>query len=638
MNEQNNFLMAVILSLAVLLGWQFFVTEPRLAAERAKRLAEQQAEQQTRAPSGDDSQAGTSPRISADTPSDAPQVDMVQDAPQGDVKAAATPLAPKAADARFANAPRLRIETDQISGSIALMGARLDDVVLKGYGADARENAPRQRLLQREGLKGHWQAHHGFVAAAGSQVTLPDAQTLWQVEGNDTLRPGAPVTLRHTTPEGVLLRQTISIDDNYMFTIRQSVANGSAAPIALYPYGQVTRSGRPQTTDLFILHEGPIGFFGKGDDEEGEGLVEADYDDLLEDGPVKLSATQGWLGFTDKYWAAALVPPQDTAFTGRFVARSSGAQGGNQPVYRADFLLAGQTLAPGASLEVTSQLFAGAKTVELVDGYADSGIARFDLLIDWGWFYFLTKPMFTALHLLYALLGNYGLAILLVTVLIKLAFFPLANRSYETMAKMKKLQPRMLQIREMYKDDRQQQQQELMKIYREEKLNPLAGCLPILIQIPVFFSIYKVLFVTIDMRHQPFFGWIQDLSAPDPTSLFNLFGLLPYDVPGFLLVGVWPLIMGITMFVQMQMNPPPPDPIQARMFQILPIFFTFILAGFPAGLVIYWAWNNFLSLIQQGYIMRRNGVEIELLANLGLRKKAAVGDSAGGSGNDGTSG
>ncbi|MEC7154467.1 MAG: membrane protein insertase YidC, partial [Pseudomonadota bacterium] len=276
-------------------------------------------------------------------------------------------------------------------------------------------------------------------------------------------------------------------------------------------------------------------------------------------------------------------------------------------------------------------VFAGAKLVDLVDGYADEGITRFDLLIDWGWFYFLTKPMFRALQFFYDLVGNYGVSILIVTVLIKAVFFPLASRSYETMAKMKKLQPRMLQIREQYKDDRQAQQQELMKIYREEKLNPLAGCLPILLQIPVFFALYKVLFVTIDMRHQPFFGWITDLSAPDPTSLFNLFGLIPWDPPSFLILGVWPVLMGVTMFIQMQMNPPPPDPIQARMFQILPIFFTFILAGFPAGLVIYWAWNNFLSILQQGLIMRRNDVEIELLANIGFsgRTRKTSGDGTG---------
>ena len=587
MNDQNNFLMAIVLSLAVLLGWQFFVTEPRLEEERARQQAEASISENT-----------SDPAASA-----------VRDAPQNDLAGEITPQAESAAPqvartavtAGFASAPRLSVETSQLTGSIALMGARFDDLILKAYGANADEDAPRQILLQREGAKGHWQAHHGFVAAPDSPITLPDEQTVWEVVGNSRLTPGAPVTLRHVTREGIVLTQNISVDENFMFTITQNAENKSAAAVTLYPFGQITRTGTPQLTDLFILHEGPIGFFGE------EGLSEVDYDDLLSDGPVKKTATGGWLGMTDKYWAAALVPPQDSAFTGRFTGRTQGA---GLPTYRSDFLLAGETIAPGQSLESTSRFFAGAKRVDLIDNYADEGVTRFDLLIDWGWFYFLTKPMFTALALFYSLLGNYGLAILLVTILIKLAFFPLASRSYETMAKMKKLQPRMAQIREIHKDDRQAQQQELMKIYREEKLNPLAGCLPILVQIPVFFSIYKVLFVTIDMRHQPFFGWVQDLSAPDPTSLFNLFGLLPYDVPSFLLIGIWPLIMGVTMFVQMQMNPPPPDPIQARMFQILPIFFTFILAGFPAGLVIYWAWNNFLSLLQQGYIMRRHGVEI----------------------------
>jgi YidC/Oxa1 family membrane protein insertase len=600
MNDQNNFLMAIVLSLAVLLGWQFFVTEPRLEEERARQQAEASISENT-----------SDPAASA-----------VRDAPQNDLAGEITPQAESAAPqvartavtAGFASAPRLSVETSQLTGSIALMGARFDDLILKAYGANADEDAPRQILLQREGAKGHWQAHHGFVAAPDSPITLPDEQTVWEVVGNSRLTPGAPVTLRHVTREGIVLTQNISVDENFMFTITQNAENKSAAAVTLYPFGQITRTGTPQLTDLFILHEGPIGFFGE------EGLSEVDYDDLLSDGPVKKTATGGWLGMTDKYWAAALVPPQDSAFTGRFTGRTQGA---GLPTYRSDFLLAGETIAPGQSLESTSRFFAGAKRVDLIDNYADEGVTRFDLLIDWGWFYFLTKPMFTALALFYSLLGNYGLAILLVTILIKLAFFPLASRSYETMAKMKKLQPRMAQIREIHKDDRQAQQQELMKIYREEKLNPLAGCLPILVQIPVFFSIYKVLFVTIDMRHQPFFGWVQDLSAPDPTSLFNLFGLLPYDVPSFLLIGIWPLIMGITMFVQMQMNPPPPDPIQARMFQILPIFFTFILAGFPAGLVIYWAWNNFLSLLQQGYIMRRHGVEIELLANLGFGRKSA---------------
>jgi YidC/Oxa1 family membrane protein insertase len=617
-NEQSNFLMAILLSMGVLLGWQFLVTEPRLAEERAAQQVNAQTDQQTGQQTGQ--QADT---VVAGAASDAPRATPLAAAP---TPGSTIPNTPE--DSAFAKAPRLAIETPSLSGSIALMGARFDDLILKDYGATIAADAPRQRLLNRKGQAGHWQAHHGFVAAQGSAITLPDDTTIWQLIGNQTLTPDTPVTLRHVTREGVVLEQHISVDNDYLFTIRQSVQNASDAPVTLYPFGQITRTGRPETTDLFILHEGPLGFFGA----EGEGLVEIDYEDLGEDGPVKQTAEEGWLGITDKYWATALIPPQQEKFTGRFVARAEN----NQAVYRTDFLLGGQTLAPGATMQSTSQFFAGAKKVDVIDAYAEAGVARFDLLIDWGWFYFLTKPMFTALHLLYALLGNYGLAILLVTVLIKLAFFPLANRSYETMAKMKKLQPRMVQIRETYKDDRQQQQQELMKIYRDEKLNPLAGCLPILIQIPVFFSLYKVLFVTIDMRHQPFFGWINDLSAPDPTSLFNLFGLLPYDVPSFLLVGIWPLIMGITMFVQMQMNPPPPDPVQARMFQILPIFFTFILAGFPAGLVIYWAWNNFLSLLQQGYIMRRNGAEIELFANLGLRrKKPATKPANGADGQDG---
>ena len=604
MNDQNNFLMAITLSLAVLLGWQFFVTEPRLAEERARQQAMAQATQEAEA---------------AETRADGLAANMApQAAPQAGPIAARPQVDNNRLTKGFADTPRIIVDTPQLTGSIALMGARFDDLVLTAYRATAAADAPRQILLQREGQTGHWQAQHGFVAPPDSKITLPDEKTVWQASGDGRLTPDTPVTLRHVTPEGMVLSQTISVDDNYMFTITQRAQNATAEAVTLYPFGQITRTGTPRLTDLFILHEGPIGFFGE------KGLTEIDYDDLLSDGPVKQSATGGWLGMTDKYWAAALIPPQDQAFTGRFTGRADDRLGGqNAPVYRSDYLLAGTLLAPGQSLESTSRFFAGAKRVDVIDAYADGGVTRFDLLIDWGWFYFLTKPMFSALALFYAFFGNYGIAILLVTVLIKLAFFPLANRSYETMAKMKKLQPRMLQIREVYKDDRQAQQQELMKIYREEKLNPLAGCLPILIQIPVFFSIYKVLFVTIDMRHQPFFGWIQDLSAPDPTSLFNLFGLLPYDVPSFLLIGIWPLLMGMTMYVQMQMNPPPPDPIQARMFQILPIFFTFILAGFPAGLVIYWAWNNFLSLLQQGYIMRRHGVEIELLQNLGLRRKAA---------------
>ena len=604
MNDQNNFLLAVVLSLGVLLAWQFFVIEPRMADERAQQAAQQatlakQADQIAQNTS-DAPIAPTVPNISAGNEFNVPNIAAPSIAPQSQ--------------------PRVRIVTPKLVGSLALIGARFDDLILQEYRETAQSGAPQQPLLVGGGAS-NWYINHGWVAAAGAAgeaLTLPDENSQWQLLEGTILTPTTPITLQHTTPEGLVLKQHIAVDENYMFTITQSVSNKTNKNVTLYPFGQITRTGRPQTTNLFILHEGAVGFLGEA------GLVEHDYDDLVEDGVFKQDAIGGWLGITDKYWATTLVPPQDEKYGARFTGHAIAGTGigTTNERYNTDYLLGGRTLPQGASVSVTSQFFAGAKVVEAIDAYADTGIERFDLMIDWGWFYFLTKPMFRALHFFYVLLGNYGLSILLVTVLVKLAFFPLANRSYATMAQMKKLQPRMLQIRETHKDNKQAQQQELMKLYREEKLNPLSGCLPILLQIPVFFALYKVLYVTIDMRHQPFFGWVHDLSAPDPTSMFNLFGLLPYDVPSFLLIGIWPLIMGATMFVQMQMNPPPPDPIQARMFQILPIFFTFILAGFPAGLVIYWAWNNFLSILQQGVIMRRHGVAIELWSNLGGQNKA----------------
>ena len=610
-DNNSNFLMAVVLSLGVLLGWQFFVVEPRLAEERARQLA---AAEEIAA-FAENQGTGASPESELRAPdiSGAPTVAGTAPAPS---------TKPANNDA-FADSPRLKIETEQLSGSIALMGARFDDLILADYAESLAADAPRQRILQAENEFGHWQVHHGWVGGEGANVTLPGPTSLWRVVDGTVLTPTSPVTIAHTTPEGVEFRQRIEVDNNFMFTITHSARNNTSASLTLYPFAQISRTGRPQTSNLFILHEGAIGFFGE------EGLNELDYDDLIDERVVSKQAATGWLGITDKYWATAIIPPQDVSFSARFTGDSANDRAGE--VFRGDYLLAGRAIAAGDETVLVTRVFAGAKLVDLVDGYADEGITRFDLLIDWGWFYFLTKPMFRALQFFYDLVGNYGVSILIVTVLIKAVFFPLASRSYETMAKMKKLQPRMLQIREQYKDDRQAQQQELMKIYREEKLNPLAGCLPILLQIPVFFALYKVLFVTIDMRHQPFFGWITDLSAPDPTSLFNLFGLIPWDPPSFLMLGVWPVLMGVTMFIQMQMNPPPPDPIQARMFQILPIFFTFILAGFPAGLVIYWAWNNFLSILQQGLIMRRNDVEIELLANIGFsgRARKTSGDGTG---------
>ncbi len=397
-----------------------------------------------------------------------------------------------------------------------------------------------------------------------------------------------------------------------MLTITDEVENKGAASVALRRYALISRHGLPKTLGYYILHEGPIGVLGKA------GLQEPNYTDLLKEGGTKAfkQETGGWIGITDKYWAAALIPDQKALYDATFWG-SKGAK----DRFQSDYLLNSVTIQPGGSTASTSNLFAGAKQVTLIEAYRDKlGAKQFDLLIDWGWFYFITKPLFKLLHWLSHLLGNYGLAVLATTVIVKAAFFPLANKSYELMAKMKKLQPEMEKIRARFKDDRVRQQQELMALYKNEKINPAAGCLPIVLQIPVFFALYKVLFVTIDMRHAPFFGWIKDLSAPDPTSVFNLFGLLSYQVPPFLHIGVWPLIMGMTMWVQMQLNPQQPDPVQQKIFNWMPVIFTFMLASFPSGLVIYWAWNNVLSLTQQYTIMRRNNTEIHLWKNLGVDK------------------
>ena len=434
------------------------------------------------------------------------------------------------------------------------------------------------------------------------------------------------MTLTYDNGAGLVFTRQIAVDDKYMFTVTDTVANNGSASVDLTPFGRVTRIGpwadphhpgqmqdEPPGSGYWILHEGPIGVFGD------QGLKEVNYKDVRSDKEQQFKeVTQGWVGFTDKYWAAALIPDQSKPFSGRFVYSATGA-----PLYQADFRADATSVAPGATATTESHLFAGAKQVGNLDAYASSlNIKLFDRLIDWGWFWFFTKPLFYVIDWLYRVFGNFGLAILGVTVLVKGAFFPLANRSYRSMSAMKKVQPEMTRLREVYKDDKVKQQQELMELYKKEKINPLAGCWPIAIQIPVFFSLYKVLFVTIEMRHAPFFGWIHDLSAPDPTHVFNLFGLLPYDpsavplIGSFLAIGLWPLIMGVTMFVQMKLNPAPPDPAQAMIFTWMPIFFTFMLAAFPAGLVIYWAWNNTLSVTQQYVIMRRYGTEVNLWQNI----------------------
>jgi YidC/Oxa1 family membrane protein insertase len=419
------------------------------------------------------------------------------------------------------------------------------------------------------------------------------------------------VTLVYDNGEGLEFRRTIAVDDKYLFTIKDEVVNKGASAITLYPYALISRHGTPHTLGYYILHEGMIGVL---DDK----LQEASYSDIEKKKDMAFTSTNAWLGITEKYWAATLLPPSAAKIYAQFSFFQNGIKR-FQTYYNLDPV----TVASGSTGAVDTRLFAGAKEVSIVDGYNQQlGLNKFDLLIDWGWFYFITKPMFFALDWIYRLVGNFGVAILIITVIIKAFFFPLANKSYASMAKMKAVQPEMMAIRERYADDKMKQQQAMMELYKKEKVNPVAGCLPMLIQIPVFFSLYKVLFVTIDLRHAPFFGWIKDLSAPDPLTVFNLFGLIPWDptvvpvIGPFLHLGPWPLIMGVTMWAQMKLNPPPPDPAQKMIFDYMPIIFTFMLASFSAGLVIYWAWNNTLSVIQQSVIMRKHGAKVELIDNV----------------------
>jgi len=592
-DHQKNLLLAIVLSVAVLLAWQMFYAGPKLKEEQERRQRVQQEQTQAK-PSG----APTA------TPGETPQV------------AAPSAVAPaegqtREAVLRSSAQVRVPINTPSLQGSIALQGGRIDDLVLLKYRETVAPQSPNVVLFSPSGAPAPYYAEYGWVPGPGVAQPMPGNDTLWRLEKGSVLTPSTPVTLVWDNGQGLIFRRTIAADDNYLLTVTDTVENRGGAEVSLYPYTLISRHGLPQTQGFYILHEGPIGVMGD------EGLKELHYADLLKDGGSKtFKNTGGWIGITDKYWAAALIPDQKVAYTASFRGIK-----GSKDRFQTDLLLNPITIAPGATATTSSNLFAGAKQVTLIEAYKEQlGAKQFDLLIDWGWFYFITKPLFKLLHWLSQLLGNYGLAILATTVLVKLAFFPLANKSYESMAKMKKLQPEMEKIRERFKDDRAKQQQELMALYKNQKINPMSGCLPILLQIPVFFALYKVLFVTIDMRHAPFFGWIKDLSAPDPTSLFNLFGLLPYQVPEFLHIGAWPLIMGATMWFQMQLNPQQPDPVQQKIFNWMPVIFTFMLASFPSGLVIYWAWNNVLSLLQQYAIMRKNDAEIHLWKNLGADK------------------
>ena len=575
--ENRNLIMAVALSMIVLLGWQIFVIQPEMEKEAAKqeRIAAEMA--QSAATANDSGQP------SASAASGTPAI-INNTAPA------------KAVD----TAKRIVIDAPLVRGSFSVRGARLDDVILTSYNETLDENSENIHFLKKTSSNTPFFAEFGWSSSDSGQ-TMPSADSLWSAD-RDVLSPATPVTLTWDNGQGLQFTRRISINDDYLFVFEDSVTSSLPGDITLYPYGLVRRHGTPATTGMYILHEGPLGVF-------DETLSEEDYDDLRDAGAAGIKMTPetagGWVGITDKYWLAALLPTQAKNYNFGFQSLA-----GNTDRYQVDFIDPnGLLLAAGGAITSESRLFAGAKKVALLDYYAEQlNIPNFDLAIDFGWFYFLTKPFFYAINWLFGLFGNFGVAVLAFTVLVKLAFFPLANKSYRSMAKMRLLAPKLQTLRERFGDDRQKLNQEMMALYKTEQVNPAAGCLPVLLQIPVFFALYKVLFVTIEMRHAPFFGWITDLSAPDPTSIFNMFGLLPYSVsflPPFLQLGIWPILMGISMFLQMRLNPAPPDPIQAKVFQFMPIFFTFLLATFPAGLVIYWTWNNLLSMAQQWYIMKR---------------------------------
>jgi YidC/Oxa1 family membrane protein insertase len=590
MNNNKNVILAFALAAAVLLIWQFFVATPAMKAEKARQAVLSHQEK-------------TKPAASA------PGLPGIA--------AGNAHLSREAA--LKAGGKRVPIDAPMVDGSIRLKGARFDDLRLKKYRETVDPRSPEIVLLAPKSTNFPYSATFGWVGAQGAQ-NMPDDNSQWTEVSGGTLSPGHPVTLAWDNGHGLVFTRIIAIDDKYMFTVSDSVANKGAAAVTLYPYGVVERQGIEKDESSLYLH---TGFVGVANGSE----VDAKYKDFKDPGtpPKTFSSTGGWAGITDKYWMAAVVPPQNETFNGAYVGSKTPA---GVDAYQANYRLSGRGLAPGQTINVTHRLFAGAKVVDILRGYQDNlHISHFDNAVDWGWFWFLTRPFFWVLDHLYKLFGNFGLAILGLTVVVKLIFFPLANASFRSMSKMKKLQPQMEVLKKTHADDPQKLQMAMMELYKREKANPLSGCVPILLTLPVFIALYKVLYVTIEMRHAPFYGWIHDLSAPDPTSLLNLFGLLPYNpattLPHFVLflsIGIWPIVMGFTQFLQTKLNPPPPDPVQARMFAFMPVLFTFFFANLPAGLVIYYCWNNFLTVIQQSIIMKREGVEIKFFDNITGKK------------------
>ena len=556
----KNVLMAIVLSTIVLIGWATFFETPIV-------------EQQT-----------TENQITKGEDLSSPSIDEDEKGTKNEITRSNT----------INKTKRVKIENANIRGSLSLQGAIIDDIIFKNY-KETLNSENKVTFLNPKNSSKEYFIETGWASGGNEKIKLPLGDTIWKVKGNSTLTPNNPVTIEWDNGDGLIFTKKIELDDKFLFKITQSIKNTSNKSFQFYPYAQITRKGKPEGRQIYILHEGFLGVF-------GEELVEKDYDDI-EDEKFTINSTKGWLGITDKYWLTAIVPEKGKEFKAEFVAKKE--------KYRANYIIKeGYILNPNNSITNEINAFVAAKEVAAIDSYAEKlGIEKFDLAIDWGWFYFFTKPLFFIIDYFFKLTGNFGLAIVIITALVRLIFFPLANYSFKSMAKMKMLQPEMVRLKELHKDDKVKLQQEMMALYKREKVNPISGCLPVVIQIPFFFAIYKMLYVTLEMRHQPFFGWIQDLSARDPTSVFNLFGLIPWDPPTFLMIGVWPILMGLSMWVQMKLNPTPPDPIQAKIFMFFPLFLTIILAPFPSGLVVYWTVNNILTIAQQWVIMRGTKVK-----------------------------
>ena len=588
MHDQNNVFYAIALSAVILITWQYF-----FATSFQSKPAAPKASQARGAARGIETVRPQTQALGKETAT-------ISD-PQR--------FQPASRQEALGRSQRVAIHTPRLTGSIALTGGRIDDLSLVQYRKTTDPKSPPIELLSPSGSPQPFYAEFGWVDGSSANLKVPTSETVWRQQGTGSLGVGRPIILVWQNGQGLEFRRTISVDDKYLFSIHDEVANSGPTAVTLAPYGLISRHNPPPALGYYLLHEGAIGVLGDS------GLQEVSYKTLDEKKRLAFNPDNAWLGFTDKYWAAVLLPETSSRLQAEFSAGALGAL----KTYQADYLRDGQTIAPGGTASATARLFAGAKEVAILDDYDKAlNLNRFDLAIDWGWFRFITKPMFTLIDTIFRLVGNFGVAILIVTLMLKIAFFPLANKSYASAAKMKALQPQIQLMRESFRDDKVKQQQATMELYRKEKINPIAGCLPTLIQIPVFFSLYKVLFVTIEMRQAPFFGWIKDLSAPDPTNVFNLFGLIPYDpvslplLGGFLVIGAWPLLMGLTQWLQMKLTPASVDPAQAAVLNWMPVIFTFMLAKFSAGLVIYWTWNNALSVIQQSIVMRRNGVRIEL--------------------------